>query len=129
MNSNEVKSGVVYRDAKIKVTAFPTKHAIESYGYRFDTPDRSIVVSGDTNPTDETINACNSCDVLIHEARTMEMFNKPPPGPHLFGAEKHTTAERLAARQRRPNRACSSSTTPGSRGGGAFPSQVTSPLC
>ncbi|HYK21603.1 MAG TPA: hypothetical protein VEV42_12760, partial [Pyrinomonadaceae bacterium] len=33
------------------MTAFPTKHALESYGYRFDTPDRSIVISGNTNPT------------------------------------------------------------------------------
>ena len=43
---------------------------MESYGYRFDTPDRSIVISGDTNPTQETIDACRGCDVLIHEAIT-----------------------------------------------------------
>jgi ribonuclease BN (tRNA processing enzyme) len=49
----------------VTVTAFPTKHAMESYGYRFDTPDRSIVISGDTNPTQATIDACRSCDVLI----------------------------------------------------------------
>jgi ribonuclease BN (tRNA processing enzyme) len=40
---------------------------MESYGYRFDTPDRSIVISGDTNPTQATIDACRGCDVLIHE--------------------------------------------------------------
>ena len=39
---------MVYKDPNVTVTAFPTKHAIESYGYRFDTPDRSIVISGDT---------------------------------------------------------------------------------
>ena len=26
---------------------------MESYGYRFDTPDRSIVISGDTNPVEQ----------------------------------------------------------------------------
>jgi ribonuclease BN (tRNA processing enzyme) len=46
MNAHEIKSGVVYKDAKATVTAFPTKQAMESYGYRFDTPDRSIVISG-----------------------------------------------------------------------------------
>jgi ribonuclease BN (tRNA processing enzyme) len=40
---------------------------MESYGYRFDTPDRSIVISGDTNPTQATIDACRGRDVLIHE--------------------------------------------------------------
>jgi len=33
-------------DSNVTVTAFPTKHAMESYGYRFDTADRSIVISG-----------------------------------------------------------------------------------
>ena len=51
MNAHEIAAGVVYKDANVTVTAFATKHAMESYGYRFDTPDRSIVVSGDTNPT------------------------------------------------------------------------------
>src|SRR6516165_619110 len=59
VNAHEIKSGVIYKDAKVTVTAFPTKHAVESYGYRFDTPDRSVVISGDTNPTEETIKACN----------------------------------------------------------------------
>jgi ribonuclease BN (tRNA processing enzyme) len=97
VNAHEIKSGVIYRDAKVKVTAFPTKHAMESYGYRFDTPDRSIVISGDTNPSEETIKACNGCDVLIHEARTLEKFDKLPESAHSFGAKNHTTSEQLAA--------------------------------
>src|SRR6516162_4837450 len=43
VTAHEIKSGVIYKDAKVTVTAFPTKHALESYGYRFDTPDRSVV--------------------------------------------------------------------------------------
>jgi len=97
VNAHEIKSGVIYRDTRVTVTAFPTKHAMESYGYRFDTPDRSIVISGDTSPTEETIKACNGCDVLIHEARTLELFTKLPAGPHSFGAKNHTTSEQLAA--------------------------------
>jgi ribonuclease BN (tRNA processing enzyme) len=97
VNAHEIKSGVIYKDAKVTVTAFPTKHAMESYGFRFDTPDRSIVISGDTNPTEETIKACNGCDVLIHEARAVEMFDKLPEGSHAFGAKNHTTSEQLAA--------------------------------
>ena len=37
VNAHEIKPGVVYKDANVTVTAFATKHAMESYGYRFDT--------------------------------------------------------------------------------------------
>ena len=97
VNSHEIKSGVIYRDANVTVTAFPTKHALESYGYRFDTPDRSVVISGDTSPTEETINACHGCGVLIHETRAVEMFAKLPEDRRSFGAKNHTTSEQLAA--------------------------------
>ena len=43
----EKATGVVYKDTNVTVTAFATKHAMESYGYRFDTSDRSIVISGE----------------------------------------------------------------------------------
>ena len=97
VNAHEITPGVIYKDAKVTVTAFPTKHAMESFGYRFDTPDRSIVVSGDTSPTEETIKACNGCDVLIHEARALEMYAKLPEERRSFGAKNHTTSEQLAA--------------------------------
>ena len=97
VNAHEIKPGVIYKDAKVTVTAFHTQHAMESYGFRFDTPDRSVVISGDTSPTEETIRACNGCDVLIHEARAMEMFNKLPAERRSFGAKNHTTSEQLAA--------------------------------
>jgi ribonuclease BN (tRNA processing enzyme) len=45
VHAHEIKAGVIYKDEKVTVTAFATKHAMESYGYRFDTPDRTIVIS------------------------------------------------------------------------------------
>src|SRR5579864_1161617 len=96
VNAHEIKAGVIYRDAKITVTAFPTKHAMESYGYRFDTPDRSIVISGDTNPVEATVKACNGCDVLVHEAQPLELLAKMPESIQSFVAKYHTTTEQLA---------------------------------
>jgi ribonuclease BN (tRNA processing enzyme) len=97
VNAHEIKPGVIYKDANVKVTAFPTKHAMESFGYRFDTPDRSIVISGDTNPTEETIKACNGCDVMIHEAQTLEWLAQVRPENQAYMAKYHTTSEQLAA--------------------------------
>jgi ribonuclease BN (tRNA processing enzyme) len=97
VNAHEIKPGVIYKDANVTVTAFATKHAMQSYGYRFDTPDRSIVISGDTNPTEETIKACNGCDVLVHEAQMLELYAKMPERLHSFVTKYHTTTEQLAA--------------------------------
>lgn len=79
VNVHEIKAGVVYKDANVTVTAFPTKHGDwdETYGYRFDTADCSIVISGDTTPTQATVDACHGCDVLVHEALTEKFLNNP----------------------------------------------------
>lgn len=96
VNAHEISPGVVYKDANVTVTAFATKHAMESYGYRFDTPDRSIVISGDTNPTQATIDACNGCDVLIHEAHSPAWLATRPETFQRFSAKYHTTTPELA---------------------------------
>ena len=95
VNAHEIKPGVVYKDANVTVTAFPTKHAMDSYGYRFETADRSIVISGDTNPTQATIDACNGCDVLIHEVLTHDWLSRRPDFVN-YAAKFHTTTSQLA---------------------------------
>jgi ribonuclease Z len=108
VNAREIGPGVVYKDANVTVTAFATKHAMESYGYRFDTRDRSIVISGDTNPAQATIDACRGCDVLIHEVHTdawlaarPEAGGAPPGTFRRFSEKFHTTTGQLADLARR----------------------------
>lgn len=104
VNAHEIKPGVVYKDANVTVTAFPTKHGEweETFGYRFDTADRSIVISGDTTPTQALIDACSGCDVLIHEALTLKFLaNTRRPNARSFdmrayAAKYHTTTAQLA---------------------------------
>lgn len=104
VNAHEIKTGVIYKDGNVTVSAFATKHAMESYGYRFETPDRSIVISGDTNPTQATIDACHGCDVLIHEAHTPAWLATRPESFQQFAAKYHSTTVELAelARQAKP---------------------------
>jgi len=87
VNAHEISPGVVYKDANVTATAFATKHAMDSYGCRFDALDRSIVISGDTNPTQETIDACRGCDVLIHEANTPAWLATRPDRFQRFAAK------------------------------------------
>jgi ribonuclease BN (tRNA processing enzyme) len=61
--------GVVMQDDKVKVTAALVDHppVVPSFGYRFDTPDRSIVISGDTAPSKNLIALAKGADILVHE--------------------------------------------------------------
>jgi hypothetical protein len=52
VQAHEIKPGVVYRDSNVTVTAFAVPHANWkfAFGYRFETRDKVIVISGDTRP-------------------------------------------------------------------------------
>jgi len=66
---HEIAPGVVYRDSLVTVTAFAVHHGTwpQAFGYRFQTPDRDIVISGDAAPPSAIPAQCRGCDVLIHE--------------------------------------------------------------
>lgn len=94
---HEISPGVVYQDQNVKVTAFPVKHGSwkQAFGYRFDTPDRSIVLSGDTAPTDAVVNACNGCDVLLHEVYNIKGAEMREEHWKEYFAAFHTSPEQL----------------------------------
>ena len=60
--------GVVMADDNVKVTATLVDHppVVPAFGYRFDARDRSIVISGDTAPSDNLVNLARGADVLVH---------------------------------------------------------------
>lgn len=95
--AHEIKPGIVYTDALVRVTAFLVPHGEwdEAYGYRFDTPDRVIVISGDTRPSPEIVKACRRCDILIHEVYPMGSRASMPDWPK-YRAQYHTSTEELA---------------------------------
>jgi ribonuclease BN (tRNA processing enzyme) len=62
--------GRVLRDDHLTVTATLVDHppVVPAFAYRFDASDRSIVISGDTLPSDNLIRLAEGADVLVHEA-------------------------------------------------------------
>ncbi|MEO8161772.1 MAG: MBL fold metallo-hydrolase, partial [Arenimonas sp.] len=66
---HEFDAGVVYDQDGVRITAIPVQHGCwkQAYGFRIDTPDRSIVISGDTKPTSAILEASRGVDVLVHE--------------------------------------------------------------
>jgi ribonuclease BN (tRNA processing enzyme) len=65
-----VAGGMVMQDDNVRVTAALVNHppVAPAFAYRFDAPDRSIVISGDTARSDALITLARGADVLVHEA-------------------------------------------------------------
>ena len=63
-------AGLVYEDTRIRVTSAAVDHYTvkPAFAYRFDTPGRSIVVSGDTTYSENLVRLARGADLLIHEA-------------------------------------------------------------
>ena len=61
--------GPVMQNADVRVTAARVRHPpiVHAYAYRFDAPDRSIVISGDTTYSPELIALAKGADVLVSE--------------------------------------------------------------
>jgi ribonuclease BN (tRNA processing enzyme) len=97
------RPGVVMQDANVKVTAALVRHTpVEpSFAYRFDTADRSIVISGDTAPSDALIALAKGADVLVHEVMHLPSLepllateaNATRLKDHLLAS--HTTTEQV----------------------------------
>jgi ribonuclease BN (tRNA processing enzyme) len=93
---HEIRSGVVFKDANVTLTAFQVRHGdVDTYGYRFTTLDRTIVISGDTAPTDAIVENCHNCDILIHEAYTKASVDLVPEPWQKYRSAFHTSAPQL----------------------------------
>jgi ribonuclease Z len=94
---HEILPGEVFRDSRITVTAFAVPHADwkYAYGYRVQTPDGVIVMSGDTRPSPAIAQQCHACDVLIHEVYSDSGFANLPAARKIYHAHAHTSATQL----------------------------------
>ncbi|AOZ01656.1 MBL fold metallo-hydrolase [Cupriavidus sp. USMAHM13] len=80
---HDVAPGVVYQDKNIQVSAVENTHfhipegspyygKYKSYAYRFQTPDRVIVFTGDTGPSDAVTELARNADTLVTEVGSSE---------------------------------------------------------
>jgi ribonuclease BN (tRNA processing enzyme) len=98
VNTHEIGSGVIHRGGNVTVTAFPVHHEemVDSFGFRFEAPDRTIVISGDTTPTRALLDHSRYCDVLIHEAYSMATYHAVSPVAQEYRRLHHTSSVELA---------------------------------
>ena len=95
------RGGLVTKDQNVTVTAALVEHPPirPAFAYRFDAPDRSIVISGDTKRCDALIRLARGADVLVHEAMYPAAISRlVAPLPNSAALEKsilshHTSVE------------------------------------
>lgn len=96
-------AGFVMKDDRVTVTCAGVPHPLVplAFAYRFDCADRSIVISGDTHPSDAIVKLSRGADVLVHEALYVPAAPGAPGTPlrkHIL--DSHSDVEqvgRLAA--------------------------------
>jgi ribonuclease Z len=87
IEAKDISPGVVYERGALKVTAFEVEHMPidlktrerldfpgQTLGYRIDYRGHSVVLSGDTRPSDNVVEHARGVDVLVHEVQV------PSPG-------------------------------------------------
>ncbi len=95
--ARDIEEGVVYEKNGVKVTAFEVDHLPikPAFGYRIDFASRSVVLSGDTRPSETLIRYAQGVDLLIHEVAVAETLRGPGmPAEHAKTIlAHHTTPE------------------------------------
>jgi ribonuclease BN (tRNA processing enzyme) len=98
--SEQARGGPVYRDAKVTVSSVAVDHysVKPAFAYRFDTPARSIVISGDTTYSEALVDFTRGADLLIHEAMYLDAVVELAGGSaslqdHLL--RSHSTTEQV----------------------------------
>ena len=94
---HEVKEGLVFQDERVKVEAFPVRHGAwpYAYGYRFQSRDKVIVVSGDTRPCPELKVYARGCDILVHEVYSAAKLKERSLEWQRYHQANHTSGEEL----------------------------------
>ena len=103
----EITEGLIYEDDRVKVEAFRVDHPpFEAYGFRFTTPDRVIVISGDTCYNENLIHWAKGCDILVHEVISATGVQARDPKWKKYHLRVHTTSTDLGrvAAQIQPGR-------------------------
>lgn len=104
VNSHEIQEeGLIFQDDNVKVEAFPAPHGTwtNAWSFRFTTPDKVIVISGDTGPSDKLIKYAKGADILVHGVYSEKLMHWASMD---YFSTHHTSTTELAniAKQAQP---------------------------
>ncbi len=94
----EIEDGVIFENEHISVEAFTVDHGDirPSFGYRVETADRTIVISGDTAFSEKLIEKARGADLLFHEVVSGDRLSEMSEFWQHYHGTSHTTTHELA---------------------------------
>jgi ribonuclease Z len=97
VRARELKEGRCYRDQRVRVFAIAVPHGgwEHAFAYRFETSDRTVVISGDTTYSENLLRHSRGADVLVHEVYSEAGWKKRSPEWRRYHAAYHTAAPDL----------------------------------
>ena len=94
---HEIDGSLIFEDARVRITGFPVCHeSVEAYGYRFDTADREIVISGDTTYCDSVVEQARGADLLLHEVFSARGLSTRTPDWQRYHRTAHASPAQVA---------------------------------
>ena len=109
VHAHDVRGGgPVMHDDNVRVTAAVVHHPpmVPAFAYRFDAEDRSIVISGDTTPSESLVALARNADILVHEAlfdaASVDRLVARAPNASDPPMDRSVTAREAACEVRRP---------------------------
>ena len=95
----EIKEGIIYENDDVSVTAFRVDHGggVEhAFGYKITYKGKVVIISGDTNYSENLIKYARNCDLLIHEIADAPQ-NLIQDNPKVLGLMNyHTTPKEMS---------------------------------
>ena len=116
----DIVPGIVYTDDLVEIEAFKVQHGewdptfhgpFPAIGFRITTPDRTVVISGDTGAFPDMASTYAGCDVLVHEVYSIPGLESRPLEWQSYHARSHSREPIWVASQLRRISAYSSSLT------------------
>jgi ribonuclease Z len=93
-----IKEGIIFKDSLVTVEAFPVTHGSwpNAFGYRFTTPDKVVVISGDCMPSEKVVEYAEGADILVHEVYSQAGFETKSGDWKAYHKAHHTSTRELA---------------------------------
>lgn len=97
INTKEISEGVFFEENGLQISCIPVEHGMPSLAYRFQSAEKSIVLSGDTAPCDNIIKIASNADIFCVECSFPE-DSGPKPG-HCIPSEVGKIAQEAKAKK------------------------------
>ncbi len=88
ITAKDIEEGIAYDEGGVRVTAFLVDHGNvkPAFGYRVDYGGHAVVISGDTNFSENLIHFARGADCVMHAAWSVGATNPTPPAQRTIAS-------------------------------------------